>query len=96
MLNLSQDIRSLTDFKRRTASFVKQIKQRRRPVVLTVNGRAELVVQDAESYQKLLDLADRFEALSAVQEGMAQSGRGEGISLGEFDRRMRKKHGIPD
>ena len=95
MLNISQDIHSLTDFKRHTTSFMKQIKNRRRPMVLTVNGKAELVVQDPQSYQKLLELADRFETISALQEGMEQSKRGESSSIEEFDKGMRKKHGIP-
>ncbi|MBI4063720.1 MAG: type II toxin-antitoxin system Phd/YefM family antitoxin [Elusimicrobia bacterium] len=94
MLNIQQDIHSLTDFKRHTVDFVKQLKKGHRPLVLTVNGRAEVVVQDAESYQKLLEIAESFEAISAVQEGMAQAERGEGVSLERFDKRMRKKHGI--
>lgn len=94
MLNIRQDIQSLTEFKRHTVDFVKQLKKGRRPLVLTVNGRAEVVVQDAESYQKLLEMAESFEAISAVQEGMAQAERGEGMDLGVFDKRMRKKHGI--
>lgn len=94
MLNIRQDIHSLTDFKRHTVSFVKQLKRGHRPLVLTVNGRAEVVVQDPESYQRLLEMAESFEAISAVQEGMAQAKRGEGITLEQFDKRMRKKHGI--
>lgn len=94
MLNIRQDIHSLTDFKRHTVDFVKQLKKGRRPLVLTVNGRAELVVQDAESYQKLLEMTESFAAVSAVQEGLAQAERGEGLSLEQFDKRMRKKHGI--
>ena len=89
MLNISQDIHSLTEFKRKTAVFMKQMKEERRPVVLTVNGRAALIVQDADSYQELVEAADRFEAISALQEGMAQSGRGEGMPLEKFDKRMR-------
>lgn len=94
MLNIRQDIQSLTDFKRHTVDFVRQLKKGRRPLVLTVNGRAEVVVQDAESYQRLLEMAESFEAISAIQEGMAQAERGEGIPLEKFDKRMRKKHGI--
>ena len=94
MLNFRQDIHSLTDFKRHTVDFVKQLKRGHRPLVLTVNGRAEVVVQDADSYQRLLEMAESFEAISAVQEGMAQSERGEGMSLDQFDQRMRKTHGI--
>jgi len=95
MLNIKQDIQSLTDFKRKTVDFVKQIKETHRPLVLTVNGRAEVVIQDPDSYQKLMDMAERFEAISAVQEGITQAKAGKGISLARFDRRMRKKHDIP-
>ena len=95
MMNLHQDIHSLTDFKRKTPHFMRSLKQSHRPMVLTVNGRAAVVVQDPESYQKLVELAERFEAIAAVNEAMDQSKRGEGIPLNRFDERMRKKHGIP-
>jgi prevent-host-death family protein len=94
MLNIRQDIQSLTDFKRHTVDFVKRLKRGHRPLVLTVNGRAEVIVQDPDSYQRLLEMAESFEAISAVQEGMAQAKRGEGISLEQFNKRMRKKHGL--
>ena len=75
MLNFSQDIHSLTEFKRKTAVFMKQLKSCRRPVVLTVNCKAAFIVQDADSYQELVEAADRYEAIAALQEGMAQSER---------------------
>jgi prevent-host-death family protein len=85
-MNLSQDIHPLTDFKRNTPDFLAQLKQTGRPVVLTINGKAELVVQDAASYQKLLDLAERLETIQAVREGLASIGRGEGRPMDEvFD-----------
>lgn len=49
MVNLTKDIHPLTDFKRNTSGFLTQMRKTRRPVVLTVNGKAELVVQDAEA-----------------------------------------------
>ena len=52
MINLSRDIQSLSTFKRNTNELIVQMKETRNPVILTVNGKAELVVQDAESYQK--------------------------------------------
>jgi PHD/YefM family antitoxin component YafN of YafNO toxin-antitoxin module len=55
MLNLCQDIDSLSNFKRNTSGFLKQMKKTGRPVVLTANGKSTLIVQNAESYQKLLD-----------------------------------------
>ncbi len=96
MIEIGEDIHSLTDFKRHTTNYVKRLKGHRRPMILTVNGKAALVIQDAGSYQKLLELADRFDAISAIQEGIAQSKSGKGISLELFDKRMRKKYGIPN
>ena len=60
IVNLSQRIHPLTDLKRNTAAFVKRMKRSKRPVVLTVNGKAELVVQDVDSYQHILDRLDRL------------------------------------
>ena len=54
-MDLSKDIRSLSDFKRNTAPLLERMEESGQPLVLTVNGKAKLVVQDAASYQKLLD-----------------------------------------
>lgn len=67
MLDLLNDIDSLSQFKRNTPEFLKRLKTGGRPVVLTINGKAELVVQDAASYQKLLDLAERAEQLDSLR-----------------------------
>ena len=76
MVNLRQDIHPLTDFKRNTSQFMNQMKKTHRPVVLTVNGKAELVVQDAESYQQILDRLERFEAVEAIRLGIAAAEEG--------------------
>jgi prevent-host-death family protein len=57
VLDITKDIQSLTTFRRRSGDFMKQIKKSKRPVVLTVNGKAAAVVQDAGAYQRLLDIA---------------------------------------
>jgi prevent-host-death family protein len=85
-MNLTQDIHPLTDFKRNTSDFLRQLKETGNPVVLTINGKAELVVQDAASYQRLFDLAERLETIQAVKEGIASADRGEGRPMDEaFD-----------
>ena len=76
MVNLSEDIHPLTDFKRRTSEFMNQMKQTRRPVVLTVNGKAELVVQDAAGYQEILDRLAHFEGVAAIRLGVAAAAEG--------------------
>jgi prevent-host-death family protein len=64
MLDVSRDIHSLTDFKRNTPEFLKRLRETGEAVVLTINGKAALVVQDARSYQKLRVLAQRLETIS--------------------------------
>jgi prevent-host-death family protein len=70
MLNLKEDIRSLSDFKRKTGEVLDHLRTSHRPVVLTVNGRAEIVVQDAESYQRMLDAVERLEANEGIRQGL--------------------------
>ncbi|MGK7898130.1 MAG: type II toxin-antitoxin system Phd/YefM family antitoxin, partial [Xenococcus sp. (in: cyanobacteria)] len=62
MLDITKDIDSLTNFKRNTSQYLQRIKESGNPLILTVNGKAEVVVQDAESYQKLLELVDHIQA----------------------------------
>ncbi len=68
VLHLEEDIRSLSEFKRNSHELMQQLRESGRPMVLTVNGKAQVVVQDASSYQKLLD---RVEAIEAIREGLA-------------------------
>src|SRR3954470_12908558 len=67
MLDVNRDINSLSNFKRKTAEFLAQLKETGRPVVLTINGKAELVVQDTASYQKLVQLAEKAERMEALR-----------------------------
>ena len=53
-----QDISSLTDFHRNSTAHCKRLKKSGRPAVLTVNGKAVLVVQDAAAYQRLLEAVE--------------------------------------
>ena len=84
MINLTKDIHSLTEFKRNTTEFLQQIKKTKHPLVLTVNGKAELVVQDAESYQELLDAAELVKTLKGIKLGLEQMQQGEGKKAEDF------------
>ena len=96
MIDLSKDIHSLTDFKRRTNDFVRQMKETKTPVVLTVNGKAELVVQDAESYQAMLDRLEQVDTVEAIRRGLEQMERCEGRPAEELFAEFRERHGIPN
>jgi hypothetical protein len=54
-MKLVSDIQSLSTFQCDTTRLVKQMKKTKEPVGLTINGEAALVVQDAESYQVILE-----------------------------------------
>jgi prevent-host-death family protein len=95
MLDLSRDINSLSNFKRKTATLIKQMKKTGRPVVLTINGKAQVVVQDAASYQKLLELVDRQETLDSIAQGLKEMKQGRGRPAEEVLERFRKKYRIP-
>jgi prevent-host-death family protein len=95
MIDITRDIRPLTDFKRNTIELVRQMKKTGNPIVLTINGQAELVVQDAASYQKLLELVDRLEAIAGIQRGLEESRRGEGQPIEDAIRDIREQVETP-
>ena len=59
-MDITQDIQALTTFRNNSAAFLRRLRKTKRPVVLTVNGKAAAVVQDAAAYQRLLDIAARL------------------------------------
>ena len=93
MLDLANDIRSLSDFKRNTVDLLDRLRKTGHPLVLTINGKAELVVQDAEAYQALLD---RVEAIEGIQRGLAdvKAGRTNLLLLCLVDGADADQHGV--
>jgi len=71
------------------------MKKSRRPLVLTVNGRAELVVQDAESYQQILERLERFEAVEAIRIGIAAAEKGHHKPAHQALADLGEKLGLP-
>ena len=84
-----QDIRSLTDFQRNTKAHLRRLKSSGRPVVLTVNGRAELIVQDAAAFEDMLD------AIRGIQRGLDEMKAGKGEPAKLVLDRIRAKYEIP-
>jgi len=63
-------------------------------VVLTVNGEAEVAVQSAAAYQKLLDDQDLFNSIRSVSRGLEQAKRGEGLQMRQFVQSLAEEHGL--
>lgn len=86
----SRDIHTLTDFNRRPAEHIKRLHESKRPELLTVNGKATLVIQDAESYERMAALADYAESVLNIRQALAEEGR----QLGDFAKDFEQKYGI--
>lgn len=86
-------IHSLSDFQRNSSGHIRRLKESGLPEVLTVNGRAELVVQTAESYQALLNRLELYESAAAITRGIQDVREGRSSSLEGFDAKMRAKIG---
>ena len=94
MLNIVTDIQSLTEFRRGSARMIRQLRKSKRPLVLTLNGKAAAVVQDAEAYQRLLDVAARADAREGVRQGLEDARGGRTHPAREFFREFESAHGL--
>jgi prevent-host-death family protein len=95
MLDITKDIQSLTTFRRRSGDFMKQLKKSKRPVVLTVKGTVAAIVQDAEAYQRLLDVAASAHAEEGIRQGVDDVAHGRTRPAKEVFDEIRRKHDIP-
>lgn len=67
-ISLTEDIRSVTDLKRHTRDILRHIHQTKRPVVLTVNGKADAVLIDAKTYEKHLQASNLAKLLIPAEQ----------------------------
>jgi len=95
MLDITTDIQSLTTFRRSSGDFMKHLKKSKRPIVLTVNGKAAAIVQDAEAYQRLLDIAARADAKEGIRQGLEDARKGRVQDVRQFFDEFEAEHGIP-
>jgi hypothetical protein len=93
MLDLEQ-IHSLTDFLRNHRSHIDRLKETRTPEIPTVNGKAELVILDVQSFQDLMDRAERTETIEAIRAGLASANRGELKPAEQLFAEMKAKYGL--
>jgi prevent-host-death family protein len=95
VLDITKDIQSLTTFRRRSGDFMKLLRKNKRPVVLTVRGKAAAVVQDAEAYQHLLDAAALADVGEGVRQGLEDSRKRRLRPARKFFEEFEARHGIP-
>jgi prevent-host-death family protein len=89
------DVQSLSDFQRQAKDSLKRLKARRRPTLLTVNGRSAAVLLDPESYRKLVNKLLEMEEVEAVRDSIDDARQGRSRPFSEFVEEFRAKHKVP-
>lgn len=81
-------IRPVSDFSRKPAEHIKRLKKTGQPEVLTVNGKAELVIQDAKAYEEMVSL---LHSLKQIAQSQKEHDTGKGIAANKAFSRLSKK-----
>jgi PHD/YefM family antitoxin component YafN of YafNO toxin-antitoxin module len=91
-----QHIHPLTDFLRNHKEHIARIKKTGDPEILTINGKAEIVMVDAESYQSIISKIQQIETIEAIRIGLKAAENGEMKPAEQVFREMKSKYGISD
>jgi len=91
-VDIIKDIQPMTIFRNHSAEIMQHLKTTQRPMVLTVHGKAAAAVQDAEAYQRLLDLAARASAVEGIRQGLEN---GDSRPARAVFEEIRAEYGIP-
>ena len=93
-LDITEDIQPLTTFRNNSVAFLKQLRKTKRPVVLTVNGKAVAVVQDAEAYQRLLDISAQADGEEGTRQGREDVAKSHVSPVREALKSFRREHRV--
>ena len=91
-IHLTDDIRSVTELKRKTREILRQVHETRRPVVVTVNGKADAVLMDARTYEQHLGAANLARLLAT---GEADVAAHRTRPMREFVKELRRARKVP-
>jgi prevent-host-death family protein len=94
MIDITKDIQPLTTFRNNSVKFMKRLKKTRRPIILTVNGKPEAVVQSAAEYQRLLNLAAQADPEEGLRQGLEDIAKGRTRPARKVFAELREEYGI--
>lgn len=84
-INLDQDIQPLSEFRSGATSFIKQINERRRPLLITQRGKGVAVMLDVAEYEAM---QEKIELLEEIRTAESQFAEGLGTSNQEARQQM--------
>ena len=84
-LQLSEDIRPLSEFRANVASFIQQVRRTNRPLVITHHGKSTAVLMNVSEYEALLE---RLDLLGEIREAEKQLAAGQGVTQAAVKKRI--------
>lgn len=89
-LKVNEDIRPMSEFRTGIASFLKQIHDTKRPLIITQHGKGVAVLLDAGEYEAM---QERIELLQDIQVSISQIDAGQGIDHAQAKARVLRRIG---
>ena len=71
-INLENDIKPLSEFRANAASFLKQVKETKRPLILTQHGKSSAVLVDVAEYQAIIEKLDLLQEVQVAERQIAE------------------------
>jgi len=87
-ISITNDIEPLSEFRKKSADFVKRLKKEKPPIVLTQHGKSAAVLMDVGEYERI---ARRMEMLEDLLEAKQQVEQGDTFTMKEAKERIEKK-----
>jgi len=76
-IQLDKDVKPLSEFRSKVASYLEHVHNTKRPLLITQNGKSSAVLMDVVEYETIID---KIELLQDIQLAKTQIEDGNGIS----------------
>jgi len=86
-ISISKDIEPLSEFRKKSADFVKRLKKEKQPIILTQHGKSAAVLMDVSEYERF---RNKMEMLEDLLEAKQQVEQGNSYSMAESKERIEK------
>ncbi|MEW5950240.1 MAG: type II toxin-antitoxin system Phd/YefM family antitoxin [Thermodesulfobacteriota bacterium] len=87
-IKIDQDIKPLSEVRIGIANYIKQVRDTKRPVIITQHGKGVAVLLDVSEYE---NMQERLELLTDVQTSLSQLADGKGIAHEEARNKVMRK-----
>ncbi len=75
-LRFAQDIKPLSEVRKGMTNYIKQIRETKRPLIITQRGKSSAVLIDVQEFESM---QEKIELLSDVQSSLSQLAKGKAI-----------------